>query len=105
MEVNMELQDEIIERTDTVPSLRLDAVLGSAFNLSRTKAAELIAANRVSIDDQPCLKPSKELKVGTLITIRGIGSARLLETGGTSKKGRLFIKTGRYRSRKPTEQE
>ena len=37
-------QEELSIKTDTVASLRLDAVLSAAFGLSRSKAAELIAA-------------------------------------------------------------
>jgi len=91
--------DELVIKTDTVASPRLDAVLGAAFGLSRTKAVELIAASRVDVDGQPCQKPAKELREGALISVRGIGRARLLEIGGTSKKGRLFIKIGRYNNR------
>ena len=41
---------QIKEVRDTVSSLRLDAVVAAAFSLSRGKAAELIAAGRVSLD-------------------------------------------------------
>ena len=81
-------------RTGTVASLRLDAVLGLAFNLSRTKATELIAAGRVQLNHEPCLQAAKELSVDALLSVRGLGRARLLETTGVSRKGRLFVKLG-----------
>jgi RNA-binding protein YlmH len=89
-------QEELTIKTDTVASLRLDAVLCAAFGLSRTKAAELIAADRVSLDHQPCVQPAKELIEGALLSVRGLGRAKLLEIGGVSKKGRLFIRVGLY---------
>ena len=82
--------------TKAVASLRLDAVLCAAFGLSRAKGAELISAGTVSLDHQPCLQPSKEISEGALISVRGMGRARLLEIGGTSRKGRVFIKIGLY---------
>jgi RNA-binding protein YlmH len=85
-----------MERTDTVASLRLDAILATAFGLSRGKAVELIEANRVSLDHQPCTQPSKTLKEGAVLSVRGIGRAKLLEVGGVSKKGRTFVRVGRY---------
>jgi len=91
-----EKQEELTTKTDTVASLRLDTVLCAAFGLSRTKAAELIAAGRVSLDHAPCLQPAKELGEGALLSLRGMGRARLLEIGGVSRKGRIFVKIGLY---------
>ena len=89
-------QEELEVRTFTVASLRLDAVLCAAFGLSRTKASELIAAGLVSLDHQQCLQSSKAVGEGALISVRGTGRAILLEIGGTSKKGRTFVKIGLY---------
>ena len=89
-------QEELSVKTDTVASLRLDAVLCAAFGLARTKAAELIEAGRVNLDHQPCLQPAKELSEGALLSVRGMGRAKLLEVGGVSRKGRTFIKIGLY---------
>ena len=47
-------QVQVKEVRDTVSSLRLDAVVASAFSLSRGKAAELIAAGKVAMDHVPC---------------------------------------------------
>ena len=89
-------QEELTIKTDTVASLRLDAVLCAAFGLSRTKATELIETGRVNLDHQPCLQPAKELSEGALLSARSMGRAKLLEVGGVSRKGRTFIKIGLY---------
>jgi len=89
-------QEELLIKTDTVASLRLDAVLSAAFGLSRAKAAELIAAGRVSLDHMPCEQPTKELIEGALLSVRGLGRAKLLEVGGVSRKGRIFVRIGLY---------
>lgn len=82
--------------TDTVASLRLDVVLCAAFGLSRGKAAEKIAAGLVSLNHAPCLQPAKDVSEGDLLSVRGLGRARLTEIGGISKKGRLFVQIGLY---------
>jgi RNA-binding protein YlmH len=89
-------QEELTIKTDTVASLRLDAVLGTAFGLSRTKASELIRAGRVNLDHQPCFQQAKELCEDALLSVRGMGSAKLLEVGGVSRKGRIFVRVGLY---------
>lgn len=76
---------------DTVPSLRLDAVVSSAFSMSRGGAAELIAAGKVNLDHVPCLKADKAVAEGAAITVRGLGKARLAQAGGLTQKGRIGI--------------
>jgi len=89
-------QENLTIKTDTVASLRLDAVLCAAFGLSRSKATQLISAGRANVDHQPCLQPTKELTEGTLLSIRGLGRVKLLEIGGESRKGRIFVSLGVY---------
>ena len=81
---------------DTVSSLRLDAVVSSAFSMSRGRAAELIAAGKVNLDHIPCLKADKPVVEGAVITARGFGKARLVQVGGLTKKGRIGITVERY---------
>jgi RNA-binding protein YlmH len=88
--------ESLTEKTDTVASLRLDAVLCAAFGLSRGRAAGFIEAARVSLNHEPCVAPAKEVAEGAIISVRGLGRAKLLEIGGTSKKGRLFVRIGLY---------
>jgi RNA-binding protein YlmH len=89
-------EEELTMKTDTVASLRLDAVLSAAFGISRTKAAELITAGRVNLNFQECLRTDKEVAMDSLLSVRGLGRAKLLEIGGLSRKGRSFIKIGIY---------
>ncbi len=85
-----------VQIRDTVSSLRLDAVVSSAFSMSRGRAAELIAAGRVNLDHFPCEKPDKQVSEGAVITARGFGKARLAQVGGLTKKGRTGIVIERY---------
>jgi len=89
-------QEDLIIKTDTVASLRLDAVLCAAFGLSRTKASTLISAGSVNLDHKQCLQSAKEVDEGALLSVRGLGRAKLLEIGGMSRKGRIFVQFGLY---------
>lgn len=79
------------EIRDTVSSLRLDSLVGSGFGMARGKAADLIAAGRVSINGLPCLKQDKLLEQGDQITARGFGKVILEQVGGRTKKDRISV--------------
>ncbi|MCL1877845.1 MAG: YlmH/Sll1252 family protein [Defluviitaleaceae bacterium] len=89
-------EEALAIKTDTVASMRLDAIVSSAFGMSRAKAAELINAGRVNLNHQICTKTDKDVAETAIISIRGMGRAKLLEIAGVSKKGRNFIKIGIY---------
>ena len=74
-----------------VMSMRLDAVTGGMFNLSRTEAAKQITAGNVSLNYEPCLKTDAAVRQGDILSLRGAGKGSVTGTGGTSRKGRLFV--------------
>lgn len=80
----------------TVPSLRLDAVLGAAWNLPRSRAAALVSAGRVQVDYQQELRPDRQLARGMMLSVRGMGRAKVLEIGGKTKKNRTSVTLLRY---------
>lgn len=81
---------------DTVSSLRLDAIVGSAFSLSRGKAGDLVAAGRVTINHRECTKGDKPVAAGDVLACRGLGKCIVREVGGQSKKGRTIVVLERY---------
>lgn len=85
------------ETVFSVKSPRLDAVTAGMLGVSRTAAAEAIAAGAVSLNDSVCLKPDAEVGGGDVISLRGRGKGRVLEIGGQSRKGRLFVKAEIYK--------
>ena len=91
-----EPQVKITQVNDTVSSLRLDAVVSSAFSMSRGKAADLIAAGKVSLDHTPCIKGDKSVGQDSVITARGFGKAVVRECSRVSKKGRIILVIDRY---------
>ncbi len=81
----------------SVSSMRLDAVTALAARLSRTKACELIAAEKVLVNGRPELSVSRILKEGEILTVRGAGKFRIGESGGQTKKGRTTVTVYRYK--------
>ena len=84
------------EKTGTVASLRFDAVTAAIFNLSRGVAAEYIVQGNAQLAHRICEDASEAVSVGEIISVRGLGRAKLLEIGGQSRKGRYWIKFGVY---------
>jgi len=81
---------------DTVASPRLDAVVASAFSISRSKAVGYIAAGRVALNHRECLKSDKQVEEGDVLTCRGLGKCVVKEVPGQSKKGRTMLVLERY---------
>jgi Uncharacterized conserved protein, contains S4-like domain len=79
-----------------LPSLRLDAAIAAVYNLSRGQADRYIESGEARINHLEVLKPSAGVKVGDLISVRGLGRFRLDELGGLSRKGRQYVKLSRW---------
>lgn len=77
--------------TFSVMSLRLDAVTAGMFHLSRTEAAKQITAGNVSLNYTQCYKSDSQIHDGDIISLKGSGKGTISGTGGTSRKGRLFV--------------
>lgn len=76
---------------DTVPSLRLDAILSSGMKLSRARAAELIREGAVAVEHRQETRTDRVLEAGQLLSIRGFGRVRLREVGDMTRKERLPV--------------
>ena len=82
--------------SDTVASLRLDSIIGTAFHLSRGSAQEAIKRGLVYLNSREATKADKQVNQGDKVTLRGKGKAVLAEIGNKSKKDRTFIRIERY---------
>ncbi|QUI23365.1 RNA-binding protein [Vallitalea pronyensis] len=80
----------------TVPSVRLDAVIGLAFPLSRAKAAALIKSKTVYVNSRLILSSSYQLAEGDIVSVRGMGKFLLDNIGNRTKKDRILIVVKRY---------
>ncbi len=75
----------------TVASMRLDAVSGLGFGLSRSKIAPLIRGEQVKVNHQIVKQPSKSIQEGDLISLAGRGRIEVMEILGESRKGRIHL--------------
>lgn len=75
----------------TVASLRLDAVGGHGFNLSRTQMAQEIRAGKVKLNWKITTDPAKTVQEGDTISVSGRGRMVVEEITGTTKKGRIGL--------------
>ena len=82
--------------TFTVKSLRLDAVAGGMFGVSRTQTAELIRAGAVTLNYAQCLHVDAPISQGDVISIRGKGKGVIASLGGRSRKDRTFVEAEIY---------
>ena len=80
----------------TVASLRLDAVAGEAFHLSRGKVQALIGAEKAQVNWNTVTNTSHQLKEGDMVSLRGFGRFRVREIGGKTKKDRTGLEIEKY---------
>lgn len=80
----------------TAASLRLDAVAGEVFHLSRGKVQTLIGAEKAAVNWNTVTSTSHLLKEGDLVSLRGFGRFRVGEIGGKTKKDRIGLEIERY---------
>ena len=75
----------------TVASMRLDAIVGAVWNLSRGKAAKLIEAEKAFVNWQCAKSTSKLINEGDTITLRGHGRAIIEAVNGRTKKDNISV--------------
>ena len=80
----------------TAASLRLDAVAGEVFHLSRGKVQALIGAEKAAVNWNTVTSTSHLLKEGDMVSLRGFGRFRVGEVGGKTKKDRVGLEIERY---------
>ncbi|MGN1416489.1 MAG: RNA-binding protein [Oscillospiraceae bacterium] len=90
-------QDSFDELSRSVSSLRLDCVVSAATDLSRDKTSALIKAEGIDVNYSAVYSPSHILSEGDVFSVRGKGKFILSETGGRSRRDRIFITLKKYR--------
>lgn len=96
--------NELIESVDqwetferVVPSLRLDAVISSFFNISRNNATALIKGERVKVNHQTVDHITFALEQGDLISVRGYGRGRFKNIIGRTRRNNIKVKGARLK--------
>ncbi|MEO4053603.1 RNA-binding protein [Solibacillus sp. CAU 1738] len=91
----IEVEDEWVEQSHTVSSMRLDVVLATVLNISRQKSQNLIASGRVKVNWTIREGVSFELQEGDIISARGFGRLKVMMTEGRTKKDKIRLQVGR----------
>ena len=94
---DLPVPDDTEELTFTLSSLRLDAFVARAANLSRDKAAVLIHTDMVAVDHVTVNDTAARLREGAVVTIRRYGKFVLTGSLGESRKGKLRIAVTHYK--------
>lgn len=88
-------EEEWVESTTTVSSMRLDVVLATILNISRQKSQNLITAGRVKVNWTVREQVSFELQEGDILSARGFGRLKVIMTEGRTKKDKIRLQIGR----------
>lgn len=81
-----------------VSSPRIDAITARVYNLSRSDSLSLFAEERIFLNGKVCTDPGKTLSEGAVISARGFGRFTVCETGGTSRKGKTYLRIEKNKS-------
>ena len=84
-------QQEYDTKLCSVSSLRLDNIISEAYNLPRATSTNIVKSNRVKVDYEPILSPSREVVDDCLISVKGYGRFRYITQKGISKKGKIRV--------------
>ncbi len=84
------------QKTVTVASMRLDAVVGAVLNISRNEASAIIKQGMVSVNHLETKRTDFEIINRDVLSIRRYGKYKVLSDGNKSRKDRLFITYLKY---------
>ncbi len=79
-----------------VSSVRVDLVAAHLCALSRGRVLDLFRRQMVFLNGLTCDDPSRPLKEGDVLSLRGHGKYRCAGVSGTSRKGKLYLELDRY---------
>lgn len=93
-EINPVRQFKVLD--SVCASFRLDAVISAVAGLSRNAASKLISAEGVKINHRVISDPSKSVKEGDLLSVKGFGRFVLDSAGSKTRSGRIHILARKY---------
>lgn len=84
------------ERMCVCASLRLDAVVAAALNISRSTVEKLVKEGYIKVNHREMTDRSKQIEAGDLLSVRNYGRFILKDTGNNTRKGRLHITVEKF---------
>lgn len=91
----IQLEESWAEKSYTVSSMRLDAILANVLNISRQKSQMLINAGKVKVNWTVRETTSFELQEGDVVSARGYGRIKILMIEGRTRKEKIRLQVGR----------
>ena len=92
----LKIEPNFIEIQGTVTSVRIDAVIATAFKTSRSGMTGYIEGGKVFVNGKETLSNSYVLKENDIVSVRGMGKFIYVGTTYQTKKGRYSITIKRY---------
>ncbi|GHU41550.1 cell division protein [Bacilli bacterium] len=83
--------EQAVTKTITLSSLRLDKTIAAVFNMSRNLAQNLIQSSKAKVNYTENLRNDFELINGDLVSIRGLGRIKIVQTLGLTKKDKMRV--------------
>lgn len=81
----------------TVSSMRLDILVSTVFNISRSKADSIVSAGMVYVNYENIQKSSYNIDEGSIISVRGKGKFIISKVDGITKKDRIKLEIKKYK--------
>ncbi len=85
------------EQYDMIASNRIDCIIAKAFHLSRSEAANYLAAEKVFINGKCITNCNQSCENGAIVSVRGKSRFLFEDCNSTSKKGKLRVKFSFYK--------
>jgi RNA-binding protein YlmH len=89
-------QAKLQEKTVISTSMRVDNLVSSVYNMSRSQAQALIQRGYVRLNGVEMESQTKECKPGDVLSVRTQGKCKILEISGKSKKDKFIVLVGKY---------
>jgi RNA-binding protein YlmH len=81
----------LLEKSVTVSSLRLDCVVSALASYSRSQAIESIKDGFVAVNSVISQKPTKSVTAGDVLSIRRVGKFQIVSNDKRTKKDRIIL--------------
>lgn len=91
----IEVDEQWIEHTLTVSSMRLDNILSAVLNMSRSKAQAFIKAGKVKVNFATREENAMEIQQDDLLSVRGFGRMKIISIEGRTNKDKIRLKVGK----------
>lgn len=90
------LTPSLVDEEFPVASLRLDGIIASLLKCSRSEALSLFTDKCVTLNGRITGRNSITLKEGDVFSIRGHGKFIFEHSGGSTRKGKIYVHIKRY---------